>query len=278
MNEIITKQVFFHVGLGKTGTTYLQYRVFPKLQDIKYIQRTFYREFKYVKLIENSSAQRFLVSNEFDKQLEREARKIASKFPRARIIVVLRQHDSWIASQYRRYIKNGFSEAFEKFIDIDKDEGYWAMKDLYYFPKLEMLEQLFGSKPLVLFHSELVKDPHSFIEKICAFTGATYDKESINLKRKHASYSEKQLKVRRQLNANTIKVQFPYSKTYWVKKIQRYGRMPRRYLSLYIAFLVPSKWMSDEPLIAKESMQRVRAHFEEDWLKCKAYSSDQGLQ
>ena len=30
------KEVFFHVGLGKTATTYLQYQFFPKLRGIHY--------------------------------------------------------------------------------------------------------------------------------------------------------------------------------------------------------------------------------------------------
>ncbi|MCP4310571.1 MAG: hypothetical protein GY790_04865 [Bacteroidetes bacterium] len=272
MNEIIPKQVFFHVGLGKTGTTYLQYRVFPKLQGIKYIQRTNYRDFKYVKLITNASDQKFLVSNEFDIQLESEARKIASKYPRAKIIIVLRRHDSWIASQYRRNVKNGYPESFDKFIDVENDKGKWKKAELYYYPKLMMLEQLFRSKPLVLFHDELLNNPHSFIGKICAFTGSDFNKESISLRRKHTSYNEKQLKVRRQLSKKQNRNQPVRSKIYWIRKIQNILRMPERYLSLYIAYLVPSRWLSDEPLISTESMARVRTYFEEDWKKCEEYS------
>ena len=271
MNETMPKQVFFHVGLGKTGSIFLQYRVFPKLQGIKYIQRTNYRDFKYVKLIENSSDQRFLISNGFDRQLEKEANNIASKYPQARIIIVLRRHDSWIASQYRRYVKNGYPKTFEEFIDIENDKGDWEQKDLYFYPKLIMLKELFGSRPLVLFHDELVNNPHIFIEKICAFIGVDYDIESINLKRKHTSYSEKQLKVRRQLSAKKSRSQSVLSKKYWVRRIQVFMRMPERYLSLFVANLIPSKWISDEPLISKESVRKVRAFYEEDWQKCQEY-------
>ncbi len=272
MNKGIPKQVFFHVGLGKTGTTFLQYRVFPKLQGVKYIQRTQYRDFKYVKLIEDSPDQKFLVSNEFDKQLEAEAHKIASKYPRAKTIVVLRRQDSWIASQYRRYVKNGYPNSFEEFIDIENDESYWDRKDLFFHQKLIMLEEVFGSRPLVLFHDELVKNPHSFIGRICSFIGADYEKESINLKRKHSSYTEKQLKVRRQQSARRNRKQASRSKIYWVRKIQNFLGMPERYLSLYMAFLVPSKRISDEPLISKDSMAKIRAYYEEDWRKCEEYS------
>jgi hypothetical protein len=271
-NRTMAKQVFFHVGLGKTGSIYLQYRVFPKLQGIKYIQRDKYRDFKYVKLIENSSDQKFLVSTGFDRQLEKEANNIASKYPQARIIVVLRRHDAWIASQYRRHVKNGYPKTFEEFIDVENDEGDWEQKDLYFYPKLIMLEQVFGRRSLVLFHDELVNNPHKFIEKICAFIGADYDIESINLKRKHTSYSEKQLKVRRQLSAKKSRSQSAFSKKYWVRRIQVFIQMPERYLSLYLAYLIPSKWIPEGPLISKESMRKVRAYYEEDWKKCEAYA------
>ncbi len=268
----MTKQVFFHVGLGKTGSMYLQYRVYPKLLGIKYIPRIKYRDFRYAKIIENSSDKKFLVSTGFDRQLEREAKNIASKYPEAKIIIVLRRHDSWIASQYRRYVKNGYPGSFEEFIDVRNDDGEWDQKDLFFYPKLLMLEQLFSSRPLVLFHDDLVNDPHTFIEKICAFVGADYDKDSINLKRKHTSYSEAQLKVRRQFNAKKSGNRSPLSKRYWIRRIQVFLRMPERYLTLYAAYLFPAKWISDEPLISKESMRKVRAYYEEDWQRCKDYS------
>ena len=272
MNKTIPKQVYFHVGLGKTGSMYLKHKVFPKLQGIKYIQGDYYRNSKYVKIIENSSDQNFLISAVFDRQLEKEANNIASKYPQARIIIVVRRHDSWIASQYRRHVKNGYPKTFEEFIDIENDEGDWEQKDLYFYPKLMMLEKLFVGRPLVLFHDELVSSPRTFIEKICAFIGADYDIESISLNRKHISYSEKQLKVRRQLNAKKSRSHSASAKIFWIRRIQILIRMPERYLSLYAANLIPSKWLSDEPLISKESMRKVRAFYEEDWKKCEEYS------
>ena len=37
------KKIFFHVGLAKTGSTFLQKNFFPKLKNIKYISTHKYK-------------------------------------------------------------------------------------------------------------------------------------------------------------------------------------------------------------------------------------------
>ena len=111
--------IYFHVGLGKTGSTYLQVKFFPKLKGLQYVPTIDYK--RYQKVIEKSKANKILVSREFDRQLEDEIKKFAALYPEARIIIVLREHDTWIASQYKRFVKNGFNGSFRKFIDIDCD-------------------------------------------------------------------------------------------------------------------------------------------------------------
>jgi hypothetical protein len=269
----MNKEVFFHVGLGKTGTTYLQYRVFPKLKGISYIQRTRYRDFKYVRPIERGDPGKYLVSNEFDRQLEREARNIHSRYPQAKIIIVLRRQDSWIASQYRRVVKNGYPGSFEEFIDIDHDKGAWERDDLFFHRKLELLEQLFGSKPLVLFQDQLIQDPHGFIGRICEFTGAHYRPESINLNRKHTSYDEKQLKYVRECSQRHPRWPRPYPSSYWKRKFVKLLMMPGRYSRLFWGRVVPESKVPEGPLISPESLEAVRAYYADDWQKCRDYAT-----
>jgi hypothetical protein len=267
------KEVFFHVGLAKTGTTYLQHRVFPKLKGIKYIQRTKYRDFKYVKIIERTSYDRYLISNEFDRQLEQELENIASVYPRAKIIILLRRHDSWIASQYSRWIKNGHYYTFKGFIDLDNDKGFWKQEELYFYPKLQMIEDKFKSKPLVLFYDDLKKNPFPLLDKIVEFLGATYDKKAVNLSPKHKSFNEKQLKVIRKFSRILFRTHFDYSEKYWISKIQRLVRMIPRYFILYTAPLVPHFLVGKSPLIPEEELEKVRAFYEDDWNRCLDYAS-----
>ncbi len=269
MNE---PEVFFHVGLAKTGTTYLQHTFFPILKDIKYIQRTKYRDFKYAKIIRTTDYDRYLISNEFDRQFYREISNIASVFPDAKIIIVLRRHDKWIASQYRRRIKNGYAFSFKEFLDLDKDKGFWKQKDMYFYPMLQAIEETFASRPLILFHQQLQDDPYAFMDTFAAFVGASYDRDAVNLAPKHQAFNDRQLKFIRKRSRSLFSQDFEYSDKYWVSKFQRLFRMIPRYFILYSSALMPDRFVDDKPLIPPEELARVREFFQEDWEKCVAYT------
>jgi hypothetical protein len=264
------KEIYFHVGLGKTGSTYLQYKVFPKFKNIYYIQRTKYR--KSFDIIKKTGYRKYLVSNEFDRQFPRETDRIAREFPNAKIIMVLRRNDSWLASQYRRWVKNGFSGTFEEFIDLENDNGEWKQKDAYFYPYIQMIMDKFNSKPLVLLHDELSSNPGKFIKKIADFTGAEYNPDEISLNRVHTSYNKKQLLLRRKWNktfAGTMKesnnriIAF-FQGIFYVK--------PIRYGALYLAKILPDRFVPREELTPEYYMEKIRKFYETDWKKCVEFA------
>lgn len=264
------KEIFFHVGLGKTASTYLQYQVFPKLKGIYYIQRTRYKS--SLQIIEQTVHRRIFVSNEFDQQLEKEAKWFSAKHPEAKVIIVFRRHDSWIASQYRRFVKNGFSKPFKDFFDIENDNGKWKQSDLNYFDKIKIIEQYFINKPLVLFYEDMKRDTFGFVNTIAQFTGTTFEKDEISLAPVHRSYNEKQLKVFRQLSKVIYRYEIPRSSQPVVRWLQRIIGQAIKYSVLYAALLVPSAFINKEPLIPENQLQKIRAYFEDDWEKCVDYA------
>ena len=157
MSEPSEKKIYFHVGTGKTGTTFLQYRIFPELKGIHYIQRTRYRKAK--KIINRTHYAKYLISREFDQQLEEQVKLFAADFPDTIPIIVFRRHDDYIASQYRRFVKNGFTGGFTDFFDVENDKGYFRKTDLDYSRQIKILEENFNSKPVVLFYDELRNNP-----------------------------------------------------------------------------------------------------------------------
>ncbi len=267
------KEIFFHVGLGKTASKFLQHKIFPKLQGIHYIKPTQYKNSG--RIIERTDARRFLVSREFDNQLETETDKFAKHFPNARIIIVLRRHDSWMASQYRRHVKNGYSRSFEEFIDVENDRGFWRRGKVFFMPKLKHIEKLFGTKPLVLFHEDLATNPAAFINNITAFTGASCSVESLNFIPHHTSYSEKQLKVMRKAGKLFFNQrEIAYSANPVFNWIQRRSRLFSCYAVLYPALLVPESFLGREKLIPDEALERVRCFYADDWEQCRRYGAE----
>ena len=269
-------EVYFHVGLGKTGTTYLQYSFFPKLKDICYIQRTRYS--KSPEIINRKKCDKYLVSREFDRQFDREVKKFAGKFPNAKPIIVLRRQDSWIASQYRRFVKNGRQYSFPEFVDVENNNGVWDRDELLFFRRIKLLEEQFDSTPLVLLHDDLKKEPWQFFDRICEYTGASYDPEKISLNPSHTSYSLKQLKYVKRISPYLVKSQPQPAKNklwHWIRYRSRWLLL---HLVLYVTALLPEGPVKNEVLIAPNELEKVRNVYKEDWAKCVEYAKRQKQQ
>lgn len=272
MSNAREPEVFFHVGLGKVASSYLQQKVFPKLEDIRYISTHKYK--KSPSIIAKGEDAKYLVSREFDRQYEDELRWFSSHYPNANVIILLRRHDSWIASQYRRFVKNGHTMPFSEFFNLDESKSFWAHKHIEYYWKLKLVEECFGSKPLVLFHDELKEDAWSFFDRICAFMGARYSKDNVSLDTTHSSYSVKQLLVIRDFcrkytkrppkgYANKFKHWLLY-RPYWAFF----------HLILYAAKVFPSSWVPKEELYSKEELSAIKEAYDEDWQKVVSYAKE----
>ncbi len=268
-------KIYFHVGLGKVASTYLQQAVFPKLEGIHYIHTSRYRKSKDI--IPRLNDDSILVSREFDRQFEDQVRWFTSTYPEARIIIILRRHDSWIASQYRRHVKNGFQGSFQEFFDVENDDGYWKKKDLMFYPKLEVIEECCENKPLVLFYSDLKKDPWAFIDKIADYTGSQYSKDEISLDAVHKSYSEKQLKVLRAFCRRFLSkppTSYKNKVAHWLLYRPWWAFF---HLIMYVAAVFPDSWVPDDDLIESGQLDKIRTAYEPDWKKVKDYTMDPEL-
>ena len=264
-------EIYFHVGLGKVASTYLQHRFFPKLQGLYYIPTNRYR--RSPGIISRGQYGRYFISREFDQQLEEEVKWFSSFYPNAKPIIILRRNDSWIASQYRRYVKNGGHLPFTGFFDVEGDTGLWKRKHATFYTNLEVLEKYFNTQPLVLFYDELRESPWVFFDRIARFSGATYCREEISLSKVHSSYNEKQLKIMRKVARFLFGEKPPvFSKHPVLFWLQRRSRMLACYAILYPSLLLPESWVSPEPLIPKTELDKVRAYFQEDWERCRAYA------
>lgn len=270
MSQKSEKKIFFHVGLGKTASTYLQKRVFPFFEDLEYIQRAS-RFAKSVEIIAEGEPGTFFISREFDQQFEYEITKFAKHYPNTTIIIVFRQHASWIASQYRRFFKNGVVIPFTEFFDLKEDKGLFKKSDLTFYHYLELIEENFTQKPLVLFYDDLRKDPMTFFDRIAKTIGVNYDKSKINLESKHSSYSENQLKAIRYVS-KYMSLRKDNMKQPIFYPVRRMYTNLFRYSTLFVGKMVPESWYDKTPLIAPEELQEVTDYYASDWESVVEYA------
>ena len=277
----MNKDIYFHVGLAKTGSTFLQKNFFPYLKNIKYISTHDY--INCIDIINKTNYKSYLISREFDKQFEREIKKFISYFPDTKIIVVFRRHDQWIASQYKRSVKNGWHWSFKNYYNIN-NKGIWKNSDLTYMNKLKIIKKYSKSKPLILKFEELKKDPFNYLNKISNYTDSKYLKTQILLKTVHKSYSEKQLiflKKFCKIFKKTPPKYYDYQEITLDKTIRNTNRIKHWlyyrpwwllfHLVMYTSLLIPKSLIVKNSLINKNDLAEIKNKFKEDWKKVFEY-------
>jgi hypothetical protein len=162
-------KVFIHVGLHKTGTTFLQNEVFPKIPEINY-QRKVDLTTSVVEGKTNLFSDENLDGGSyrlFSKPDDRYkiAMNLYKMFPNAGIIVCLRDEKSWLRSAWKQYVLSYYGYTFKDYCKkMDKEtlnfKGY-----VFY------LSNLFNDNVFVTNYETLVKDPQNFVKGICDFIG-----------------------------------------------------------------------------------------------------------
>ena len=277
----MNKEIYFHVGLAKTGSTFLQKNFFPYLKNIKYINTHDY--VNCIDIINKTKYKSYLISREFDKQFEDEISKFISYFPDTKIIIVFRRHDQWIASQYKRAVKNGWHWDFKNYYNIN-NKGIWKNTDLTYMNKLKIIKKYSKSKPLILKFEELKKDPFNYLNKISNYTDSKYLKTQILLKNVHKSYSEKQLiflKKFCKIFKKTPPKYYDYQEITLDKTISNTNRIKHWlfyrpwwllfHLVMYTSLLIPKSLIVKNSLINKNDLAEIKNKFKEDWKKVFEY-------
>jgi hypothetical protein len=265
-------EIYIHTGMGRTGSTFLQHKVFPKFGNIYYRRHTKFR--KAAKLIKKGKHERFLISGEMEyKKLERQMKVFSSHFPDARPVIMLRRQDEWLASQHRRFVKSGYALRYSEFLHLHDDSGFWERDWLRFMGNIEILEKYYTHKPLVLFFDELKADPQRVITQLANYMGATVHMSNINLSPKHASYNKKQLRAVYTLSKKINLVNKKPSHYKIVNSLINIFKNILRYSTLFLSPIIPATWLSKDSFLPEaEQLSELRAHFSEDWDQCVEYA------
>ena len=163
----------FHVGLRKTGTTFLQKRLLPLFAD-----RALYVK-NMTQLAAAGAAERrpVILSNESlthvgasMTELDRRAPEtIAAINPDARIIISIRSQYTILRSMYALDVKMGYAERYPAFL-----ERVIASGTLDYFSIVESFRKQFGNDNVaVVLFEQMVREPDTAIRQIAASLGVS---------------------------------------------------------------------------------------------------------
>lgn len=276
-------QTFFHVGYARAASTFLQKTVFPALKGIQYIPRNNFRvrereknRFKQDKVLMSREAGEFI----FDR-----CDKVHEIFA-SKIIVSVRRHDALAASTYRLYAKNGHTFRHDAFLDVENNLGVRKLEDFNYMGLIKHIEETTGKKPLLLIFEDFINDQAFYLDSLCAYLQCDIDRSKLSKKAVHKSYTDKQLRLRRQFADKFISPEQNQAllKEVTLDSYSTLGSLKDKVLIrlsglfMRLARFAPDSWLNDEPLLIESHSKAIRDYFADDWAACYAYVDEQSKE
>lgn len=178
------KKLIIHIGLHKTGSSFLQHCVFPKLKGVNYIYKPNHP--LYVPIL--ASRINLMSDEEISQSMPHQQNdfimidKLHNQYPDAKIIIGVRQPISWLKSCYAQYIKTGgiltFGDYCVKYIINE------TMTPLRYYSEIHML----WKNVYMYWHEDLITNRAAIVRGICEFIGVPvpeYTNRHINVSLKN---------------------------------------------------------------------------------------------
>lgn len=287
------KQILFHIGYHKCGSTLLQRQLFKRHPQIKYVSRRHYaheilncnaldRDYTiFDRHIENTflnnivfSCEEFLgnfhnggLNGNFTKLFLTE---LVDTYPESKFLIVIRNHKDLISSIYGQYIKEGGSLSEKRFLFNNMREfryrGPGFCFDLFKYARI--IEFMLSIVPVenlkVILFEDLVEDYEHVTTDICQFINVEPD-VSISQRMENEALSRKGLQIMKFLNLFCEGDVLQGEKMFNLKK-QRTNKNARLSRLRYISFLdrVILKKLSSKYKLKKETQQFIDEYFAGD--------------
>jgi len=178
------KTIYLHLGLHKTGTSFLQAQVFPKIEELDVKNK---HKFIYDISTESNKSKILFTEEDYSVSMPHKRHKFECTealvnfkkiYPDAKIIVGFRNKEDWLRSCYSQYVFTfGGYLSFEKY--LQKYE-----KDILNFEEyLQEIRRLW-TEVFVYQFEELKKNPDVLIKKLCDFMNCSvpeYENKRYNI-------------------------------------------------------------------------------------------------
>ena len=210
-------EIYLHIGLQKTGTSFLQHHYFPKVENVNYFN---YLNFKHFGLREMRDIH--LISHEglcgvpwnqdwrngknnnhhWKESFNSSIHTLKAFFPEAHIVITFRRHGDLLLSLYKQYLHEGGILQFSSFYD---ENGIIRDVDLNFEYRINLLKKNFEKVDVLNFEKFKKEGPKYFTSY---FSEIGFDEVKMdNFSKQNKSISGKKLELLRR--ANIIYPKFP---------------------------------------------------------------------
>lgn len=265
------REIIFHIGLHKTGSTFLQKNIFPYLDNVEYLGSMKNLSVINLPTLINSK-NNLLISNEglsgfgylgkeesWLNQFKTSIDAIKSICPKAKIMIGFREHTEIIVSMYNQYLKEGGKKKFNEFLELNYKsliEGDGAS----FLKRINYIESRFENEPFIYTQNNLKNNFSQFINKLENFTNGVYKNKNL-YKESNKSIGNFQAEVLRNINKYSYSEFNPNGLIKWRFKPVRYLRLnPRAFCEKWLS-IIPSKPMQ----IDKSLISQIQLQYKEDW-------------
>ncbi|MFW6130197.1 MAG: hypothetical protein ACOC56_03360 [Atribacterota bacterium] len=266
--------LYLHVGLHKTGTTFLQRNVLNSFPNVKYLGKLG-KPTKINKLYKNILEDRhkkYIFSDEaiigglnprytikdgsWLKDQISGIKALGELFPNARIIIGFRRHEKLLSSMYRHYLKYGGKKKIEQYFSFD-EKGIIKPEDLIFKIRLDNIEKHFNHLPFVYTLEEIQYNFDNFINRLNRYIGEECLSElephrKFNIGVNH--YQAKMLLFLNRLFKTSVEPQILR------RTILNYFKISNYHLSRYLLFFDKQSFK-----LPKSLEDKVKMYYKEDW-------------
>ena len=261
-------EIFIHIGMHKTGTTFFQKSVFTNVKGAIYLSKPHLN-----RLIGLDRKSKYIISNEslsgwaWGADRKMFIKDLSMIFPKAHILISFRRQDDWLRSVYNEYIKWGGYLEIDKFFDLHDDKGVIKRDELYFSELLDSIDECFENEPLVFFYDELRSDPQGLVDKIGRYIGCKIKVKK--WEKKNKGLTERQISILKKINAFAKSEFNPEGKLRLYNKYSRkYGMDPVSIVKKLRGFLGQGN-VTDQN---RKYLDQVLDFYKDDWNKIISYS------
>ncbi len=214
------QRLILHIGLHKTGTTYLQESVWQLWEDVGYAGRPTPKGFRTseeavfsltqpVLLMSNESSggslkQSYLPGKTWSGlQLAKlqELRELYAGKYELGVFIGLRKPAAWALSIYKHYLKYGGVETFEGFLGlVPGTPATLEPEDFQFMPKIRRIEEVLGVAPFCFFLEEMRSQPEVLSQAMAAYAGVAHGPQFVAGEALNEGVNEAEAEICRKLN------------------------------------------------------------------------------